>query len=1286
MKNQCVFIVLFCTALASYATSDSRQNETGLPVITSYTPQTTGADPQTWAFLQDGHGVIYIGTAPGVLEYDGSSWRMIKTANKTFARSLAIDEDGRIYVGASADFGYLEPDAVGQLKYVSLLDYIPKENQVFSYVWTTIVTDKGIYFQTRERLFRFTPDRSSVDQKKGDGQSAPENWTVKIWKPIGRFNYAFWINGVYYVQQSGVGLMEMKNDSLHLLPGGSQFADERLQVMLPFQKDKNGKADVILVGTFNRGLFLYDGKSFQPFKTEADDFLFTNTVYDAVVLTDGTFCLATINGGAVIIDHNGRALQFLDQSTGLPGNSILATFVDRNGTLWLGPENGIVQIETPSPLSFYGPTSGLIGGVYDILRHNGILYVGTSNGVFFLDPATTTFKPVTGLGTGNLQSFSLLSYDQTLLVAVSTGLYRIEGNRALPIKQSVGLSFYPSILHRSLRDNKRLFVGLFDGLASFRLDKSETGQWISEGRIDGVHEYITNIIEIEPGVLWLGTSDRGLLRVTFSTTSLDTPQITRFGREHGLLTDGGVGVFAAEGQPIFVVPENVFRFNERAQKFEPDSMLSHIVSFGSSLPSNGVVEDSRGNIWINFGRETAVLKRGADGSFRTEKAQFQRFADLNSSDIYVENDGIVWIGSTEKLIRYNPLIEKDYEKDFPTLIRSVIAGGDSVIFGGLYPDGTSFTPELKFADNALRFEFAATTYDYPSGNKFQSIMEGFDHRWSPWTEENKRDYTNLPPGKYTFRVRGQNIYGHVGQEASYTFSILPPWYRTWAAYTLYGLMLIGLLFVADRVQRRRLTKKEREQSQLREAELRAEAAEATSKALQAENERKKNVELLSEIGKEITASLDFETIFYKLYQRVNSLADATIFAVGIFHPEKEQIEYKLAIEKGKRYAPYSRTTKNKDQFPVWCIENRKPVFINNVRKEYSKYIQHYSHLGRKLEDGSSAGEPVSMVYLPLVLQERVLGVISMQSFRENAYTPHHLNILQSLATYTTIALDNADAYRQLNSTLENLKATQEQLITQEKLASLGALTAGIAHEIKNPLNFVNNFADIIIELAEELRQDLEKHKDRLNADDLDNLFDILQHLGQNAKKISEHGKRADSIVRSMLQHSRGKSGERQDTDINAVLDEYINLAYHGMRAHDTSFNIAIEKEFDESIGLMKVVPQDISRVFLNIITNGFYEAHKKGIEAGDGFAAKLVVKSINQENHVEIRIRDNGNGIPEKVRDKLFEPFFTTKPTGKGTGLGLSLSYDIVVKEHGGDIRFETEEGEFTEFIIRLPR
>jgi signal transduction histidine kinase len=236
------------------------------------------------------------------------------------------------------------------------------------------------------------------------------------------------------------------------------------------------------------------------------------------------------------------------------------------------------------------------------------------------------------------------------------------------------------------------------------------------------------------------------------------------------------------------------------------------------------------------------------------------------------------------------------------------------------------------------------------------------------------------------------------------------------------------------------------------------------------------------------------------------------------------------------------------------------------------------------------------------------------------------------------------------------------------------------------LNFVNNFAELSVELAQELHEEIEKLKAKVDAPAAEYIAEILRDLEQNAKKINEHGKRADGIVRGMLMHSRGHTGEREDIDINAMLDEDLNLAYHGLRANDISFNVKIEKAYDDTIGQVPVLPQELSRVFLNIINNACYAARQKQQALDGSFVPTLTVRTTNLGSKIEIRIRDNGTGIPAAVRDKIFNPFFTTKPTGQGTGLGLSISYDIIVQKHKGEIKVETEEGQFTEFIISLPK
>jgi two-component system NtrC family sensor kinase len=303
--------------------------------------------------------------------------------------------------------------------------------------------------------------------------------------------------------------------------------------------------------------------------------------------------------------------------------------------------------------------------------------------------------------------------------------------------------------------------------------------------------------------------------------------------------------------------------------------------------------------------------------------------------------------------------------------------------------------------------------------------------------------------------------------------------------------------------------------------------------------------------------------------------------------------------------------------------------------------------------------------------------------REVLAREHEAERMQTSSHRQKVELEQQVTERtaELHQSLNDLKQTQNQLIQSEKMASLGELTAGIAHEIQNPLNFVNNFSEVSVELLDELEIEL------INGDK-DEAIAIASDVKQNLEKILHHGKRADGIVKGMLQHSRASSNAKEPTDINKLADEYLRLAYHGLRARDKTFNAELITDFDEKLPMVKVVPQDIGRVLLNLFTNAFYAVQQKQKTAGINYKPTVQIKTFAPplaNGGWGAVVRDNGTGIPEGIKDKILQPFFTTKPTGEGTGLGLSLSYDIIVKAHGGKIEIDSKEGEYTEFTISIP-
>jgi signal transduction histidine kinase/CheY-like chemotaxis protein len=1242
------------------ATAPNRAEE-GRPFIRTYQPLEIGGGGQTWCIVQDKRGILYFGTASALLEYDGASWRRIAVGTTGGAvRAAAIDDNGRIWIGGVGTFGYLAPDAAGAMAYVPLNDKIPAGTPGFADVWRLFVTPDGIVFQTVRTIFLWSHGKMSLIQ-------APT-----------RFNRASQVDGRVYITTPEAGLNVLEGTTLRPLPGTAPLGNEPFPILLRYDERR------LLVGTRENGLFLYDGAVLTPFATSAK-VLATTQLYRGIALPGRTFGIMTLGAGLVTIDAAGQQVKQISRTNGLVSDTVYYALRDREGALWLGLDAGVARVETPSSVSYFNAVDGLSGLTNAVTRVGGRLYLGLQSGATYLVPASADgsipahlekipgtgqqcwwFTPMTDPGNPNRSA---------LLLACGDGLYDVQNLKAIPIKKTPDLSFRPNVLWVSKVDPTRVWVGLFDGLTSFRWIN---GRWIDEGTVAGVEFEVRTLFEEPDGSVWAGTANDGVLKVSLASkpsggSERPATRVEQFGTASGL-PEGGVFVWDVKGTPLFtagVQDPQALHFDPTAKRFVRLTALDHVVGINIFVSGGFFVPDPQGRIFINLGRETAVAQQNADGSWSVDKAKFARFGATPVGGLAIDGD-VVWIQFSDgKLVRYDTSQTMEAPPSGQVLIRKIAGTRDQPIYSGDTPLPTKST--FDAASNSLRFEYALPTHFDESATEYQSRLDGFDSDWSAWSHEGQREYTNLSLGNYTFRVRARGISGGISEEALYAFTILPPWYRTWWAYLGYLALAALLFFGMDRVQRARVVAKERQRANLAEAKLRAEAAEALAVT---ESEGKKNVELLSEIGREITSSLDMQTIFGKLYDRVNELADAEVFGVGLYHPDRHEIEYRLAIEKGKRYAPYTRDTRDSNQLPVWCIEHKEPVFINDSRAEYSKYVSGFDEQSRPLEDGSMSQFPLSIIYMPLIAKEQVLGIITIQSFKKNAYTDHHLNVMQSLASYTAIALDNADAYRQLNEQEHEIRrlfeeAEKARATAEEADAAKSAFLSTVSHELRTPLTSVLGFAKIIKKRLEDRIFPLVPADDRKVAQ-------TIQQIEDNLKVVVSEGERLTKLIDDVLDLAKIEAGKLEWHMEAVSVDDVIERATSATSSLFEQKGLRLVKTIAPGLPQVTGDRDRLIQVVINLISNAV-----KFTDTGT-----ITCRAEQKNGDLVVSVADTGMGIAPADQPKVFERFkqvgdtLTDKP--KGTGLGLPICREIV-EHHGGKIWVESEIGKGSTFLFTLP-
>ncbi|MEX1003338.1 MAG: SpoIIE family protein phosphatase [Crocinitomicaceae bacterium] len=762
------------------------------PPIVNYSTHDYGKEfnPENYCLVQDQRGIMYFGTGNGVHEFDGKRWNYIEVVLGTFVRSMAVDSTGIIYVGTYGDFGFLQPNKIGQLEYISLSENLPEEDRFFSDIWSIYTTKNKVYFQAQEQFFEYNLSTSEI--------------TVVYPEEFSSFHTAFILDGVLHLRARELGIVKYEDGDLKRLKG-TEFVRNLGVFGLHKLPD-----DSLLIITQEIGLWKWKNNAARQLPEVNKTPLTEIGIYGSTALVDGNFALRTNTNGAKIINSKGKIVKSIDRSIGLRSNDVKDVFEDRDHNLWLTLGNGIAKVNYFSPLSYFNELSGIEGNVEAMIRYKGRLYVGTSYGLFYQDLENIYTKEFVNSLLLKDQVWDFEIVNNVLYIATSKGVYKTSGTnfQLLTSNRSNVIKYIA---------DKNIFVsagssGVFVYNVNFGV------LWKDEGGLRAL-----SAVE-DPNyknTLWIGTT-MGVKRLQYTDNGF---KFDEFGMFDGLNDDERTAPILFNDSIVFGTSEGLLTFIHEDEMIKdlPDSLkddpdyyrgMFQITTLYDSLFTSQLllIEEDEDKTWYCSDDKIGYYDQKED-KFVNKPFWGIDYGRVNK--FYLEENGVLWIGCADGLIRYEKNQQKVYESKFYSLIRKFSVNQDSILFSGAFSkDGVmkiKQTEAYKFVIdydfNNVHFVFASPYFEDEHVPEFSFLLEGHDEQWSPWGTVTEATFTNLFEGDYNFRVRARNVYGTLSEEASFKFTILPPWYRTSWAFILYGLMFIVIFIVGFRIFSLRLKRK-----------------------------------------------------------------------------------------------------------------------------------------------------------------------------------------------------------------------------------------------------------------------------------------------------------------------------------------------------------------------------------------------------------------------------------------------------------------------------------------------
>ncbi len=788
---------------------------TGLPYIKGYDRYDYKAGTQSWQIAQDTNGMMYFANNDGLLQFDGETWRTYALDNNSIVRSVCVSSDGTVFFSGFNEFGYLKISEKGSLGFQSLRHLLPELDQSIGEVWRIHEVPEGIIFQSFNYVWLYS------------------NNSLEIIAKADEFGFSFYTDNRFFIQDKERGLMELRGRRFFLLPQGDLFMDDKeVWSMLEY-----GNGD-IMIGTQQHGLYLYDGYSIEKVNSEASQLLKEKQIFSSQKVDSNLYAYGTIQDGLYIFSREGRTIQHLNKDRGLLNNTVLNIFQDQNDQIWLALDNGINYVELFSPFTFINAGMGIEGAGYDAELFEGKLYLATNQGLFVKEASAGTQKSFKLIKEIKGQVWNLQVFNDVLIVSHNRGSFAIKDGRIRHIEKSEGVWRFLEIEG----EHDLLIAGKYSSIDVYEY---EDGKWQKRNTLKNFEESSRVMVLDKNKNLWISHGYKGVYKIDIDDEFRMVTDIAFYDSKDGLPSDFDNYVYKLNGETIFGTSEGIYQFNPQKESFAPHDYWQKY--FGKNENIRFPVSDNEGNIFYGDDEYPFILKNTIEG-YRKVDTIFTKLGDFLVGGfekiIPIDSNNVV-LCSENGFVHYNSHYHFPDYRPFKTLIREIVSTSvaDTTIYFGnqTYSEGD---PELDFKMNDLLFRVSATIFGRRADIQYKTYLEGYDDQWSEYQSNNIKEYTNLAPGDYVFRVSAQDKENHEVIEDSFAFTILPPWYRTAWAHAFYGVLIFVVIILASRYLNRRmkeekekLRKKQQEEIRQKEEKFRQENLLAEQKIIKLKNEK-----------------------------------------------------------------------------------------------------------------------------------------------------------------------------------------------------------------------------------------------------------------------------------------------------------------------------------------------------------------------------------------------------------------------------------------------------------------